>query len=172
MNQHQPSAGVQQTTMQKESSAPNGGWIEGVVRVPLKQFRDERGAVYQMLKRTDAHFLQFGEIYFSTVRKGAIKAWKNHSRVTVSYACVSGLLRMVLYDERHDSRTRGTITEVLLGPESYFLIVIPPGIWNGFQGLSDTDAVLASCPTEPVDVAEFSRVNPHSDRIPYSWPAP
>lgn len=139
--------------------------------LPLKQFRDERGAVYQMLKRTDAHFVQFGEIYFSTTRKGAVKAWKNHSRVTVSYACVAGSLRMVLYDDRPQSRTRGTITETLLGPDSYSLVVVPPGIWNGFQGLSDDQAVLASCPTEPVDSSEFARLDPASEYIPYHWPA-
>ena len=163
---------ARQTTMDPESGARHGLGIEGVLALPLKQFRDERGAVYQMLKCTDEHFLQFGEIYFSTVRKGAIKAWKNHSRVTVSYACVSGLLRMVLFDDRPGSRTRGVVEEARIGPESYFLIVIPPGIWNGFQGLSDADAVLASCPTEPVDVTEFARLEPYSDRIPYQWPAP
>ena len=41
--------------------------IQGVKVVPLRQIRDERGAVYHMLKATDAHFLHFGEIYFSTV---------------------------------------------------------------------------------------------------------
>lgn len=163
---------ARQTTMDLKYGAPNGLRIDGVLTLPLKQFRDERGAVYQMLKCTDAHCLHIGEIYFSTVRKGAIKAWKNHSRVTVSYACVSGLLRMVLYDDRPDSRTRGVVGEAPIGPESYFLIVIPPGIWNGFQGLSDAEAVLASCPTEPVDVAEFARLEPHTDRIPYRWPAP
>jgi dTDP-4-dehydrorhamnose 3,5-epimerase len=156
--------------MQREPDESYRVGIEGVLRVPLQHFRDARGAVYQMLKRTDAHFLQFGEIYFSTVRKGAVKAWKNHSRVTVSYACVSGLLRMTLYDDRPESPTRRTIREVLLGPECYFLIVVPPGIWNGFQGLSESDAVLASCPTEPVDAAEFARLEPGTDRIPYIWP--
>jgi dTDP-4-dehydrorhamnose 3,5-epimerase len=144
--------------------------IHGVLVVPLKQFRDERGAVRQMLKRTDSHFLEFGEIYFSTVTRGAIKAWKNHSRVTVSYACVFGLLRMVLYDERPDSPTRGLASEMLLGPDAYSLVVVPPGIWNGFQGLSEPEAVLASCPTEPVDPTEFARVAPQSDRIPFAWP--
>lgn len=155
--------------MQSQPHAPEIPGIQGILVLPLKQFRDERGAVYQMVKRTDAHFPGFGEIYFSTVRQGAVKAWKNHSRVTVSYACVSGSLRMVLYDARIDSPTRGAVMEARLGPDSYFLVVVPPGIWNGFQGLSDADAVLASCPTEPVDPAEFARLDPHSESIPFRW---
>jgi len=144
--------------------------ISGVVILPLRQFHDQRGAVRQMLKRTDAHFREFGEIYFSTVYHGAVKAWKKHARATVSYACVAGLVRMVLYDARADSPTHGVVADALLGPDSYFLVVVPPGIWNGFQGVSEQEAVLASCPTEPVDAAEFARLDPHTDDIPYRWP--
>jgi len=157
--------------MQHSSPPDIAREISGVRILPLAQFRDERGAVRHMLKRSDEHFRGFGEIYFSTVVRGAVKAWKNHSRATVSYACVFGLLRMVLYDERAESPTRGIVSEVLIGPDSYHLVVVPPGIWNGFQGLTDPEAVLASCPTEPVDPAEFARLEPHSHRIPYQWPA-
>jgi dTDP-4-dehydrorhamnose 3,5-epimerase len=156
--------------MSHDPSPLAGRDIRGVLILPLKQFRDERGAVRQMLKRTDDHFVEFGEIYFSTVFRGAIKAWKSHSRATVSYACVSGLLRMVLYDGRAGSSTHGVVSEVLLGPDSYCLVVVPPGVWNGFQGLIDPESILASCPTEPVDPGEFARLDPHTDAIPYRWP--
>ena len=47
--------------------------IEGVKVIPLRQIPDERGTIYHMLKCTDPHFVQFGEIYFSTVYTGVIK---------------------------------------------------------------------------------------------------
>ncbi len=52
--------------------------IEGVQVIPLRRIPDERGTVWHMLKCTDPHFIQFGEIYFSTVYPGMIKGWHKH----------------------------------------------------------------------------------------------
>jgi dTDP-4-dehydrorhamnose 3,5-epimerase len=122
-----------------------------------------------MLKETDPHFEHFGEIYFSTVRPGVVKAWKNHRTATGNYACIFGSVRLVLYDERPASVTRRQVMELMLGVDFYSLVVVPPGVWTGFQGLSRPYAILASCPTEPYDPAEFERVDPTTERIPYSW---
>jgi dTDP-4-dehydrorhamnose 3,5-epimerase len=143
--------------------------IEGVRIVPLRQMPDQRGTVYHMLKATDPHFIQFGEIYFSSVYPGVVKAWKVHTRVTVNFACISGLIKLGLYDDREDSRTKGVTNEIMLGPEHYSLVVIPPGVWNGFQGVSQPLAIVASCATEPHDPSEFVRVAPGDARIPHTW---
>ena len=52
--------------------------IEGVQVIPLRRIPDERGTVFHMLRRTDEHFIEFGEIYFSTVYKNVIKGWHKH----------------------------------------------------------------------------------------------
>ncbi len=145
------------------------GALEGVKVIPLQRFPDERGTVYHMLKATDPHFLQFGEIYFSSVYPDVVKAWKRHSRVTVNYACVFGRIKLVLYDERRTSSTKGGLMEIFLGPDSYALVVIPPGVWHGFQGMSDPVSIVANCATEPHDPAEFDRLDPEENHIPYSW---
>jgi dTDP-4-dehydrorhamnose 3,5-epimerase len=54
--------------------------IDGVVITPLRQILDERGKVMHMLRSTDEHFTQFGEIYFSTVFPDAVKAWHIHKK--------------------------------------------------------------------------------------------
>jgi dTDP-4-dehydrorhamnose 3,5-epimerase len=144
-------------------------FIDGVKVVPLRRIPDQRGTVYHMLKATDQHFLQFGEIYFSTVYQGMVKAWKNHQRVTVNYACIFGRVKIVLYDDRKDSSTKNVIMEVFLGPDHYSLVVIPPGVWNGFQGMSHPIAIVANCATETHDPAEFERLDPSRNDIPYSW---
>ena len=43
--------------------------IAGVKIVPLKVFSDERGSVSHMLRNTDEFFIQFGEIYFSSIQQ-------------------------------------------------------------------------------------------------------
>jgi dTDP-4-dehydrorhamnose 3,5-epimerase len=145
--------------------------IRDVLLKPLASFQDERGAVYRMLRSTDPHFAGFGEIYFSTVKPGAVKAWKRHRSLTASYVCVHGAIRMVLYDARPDSPTRGTTSETVLGPDAYRLLVVPPGVWNGFQGVSETLAIVANCASEPYDEREFERLVPTAAEIPYRWGA-
>lgn len=143
--------------------------IDGIAVVPLPQFHDERGAVYQMIRATDPHFVQFGEIYFSIVHPGMVKAWKRHRTATVNYACVYGCVKLVLYDDRRESRTAGVTREVILGPETYHLVVVPPGVWNGFMGLGEPLSILANCASEPYDPSEFERVEPRSAIVPYVW---
>lgn len=143
--------------------------VDGVEVVPLRRIPDDRGTVHHMLKSTDPHFRSFGEVYFSSVYHGVVKAWKNHDRVTVNYACVHGRVKVVVYDGRRDSPTRGAVTEVFLGPDHYALVVIPPGVWSGFQGMSRPTALVANCATEPHDPDEFRRLPPEADDVPYAW---
>jgi dTDP-4-dehydrorhamnose 3,5-epimerase len=146
--------------------------IDGVQVVPLRRFVDDRGSVLLMLKETDPHFVRFGEVYFSTVYPGVVKAWKNHRRMTANYACVHGEIRVVLHDDRDVSPTRGTTDELRISPEDYALVVIPPGLWHGFQGLGEPVSILANCATEPSDPDELDRLEPDDPQIPYAWQAP
>lgn len=145
--------------------------IEGVQVVPLRRIADERGAVLHMLKATDPHFVGFGEIYFSAVYSGVVKAWKNHRRLTANYACVHGRVKLVLWDDRAASTTQGALVEVSLAPDDHKLVVIPPGIWHGFQGMAEPVSILANCATEPSDPDELDRLEPRSTLVPYEWDA-
>ncbi len=143
--------------------------IEGVQVVPLKRIPDERGTVMHMLRATDPHFVQFGEIYFSTIYPGVIKGWHLHELMTLNYACVSGRIKLVLYDDREDSNTRGELMEIFLGPDHYSLVQIPPKVWNGFKGIGDRMAIVANCSTHPHDPSKTQRLDPSDTRIPYDW---
>jgi len=144
--------------------------IEGVKIVPLKIFSDERGSVSHMLRYSDPYFIRFGEIYFSTINSGVTKAWKNHKTVTANYACIYGEVRFVMYDGRENSPTRGQFVEINTGPDNYSLVVVPPGVWNGFHGFGEPLSIVASCSTEVYNPAEFERIEPDSSSIPYRWP--
>jgi dTDP-4-dehydrorhamnose 3,5-epimerase len=143
--------------------------IDGVLVVPKRQIVDERGKVMHMLRRDDPEFQEFGEIYFSTVNPGVIKGWHIHSRMTLNYYCVQGLVKLVLYDDREGSPTRGTVQELFLGDANSFLVRIPPTIWNGVKGLGSSPSVIANCATLAHDPDEISRLDPFSPDIPYDW---
>jgi dTDP-4-dehydrorhamnose 3,5-epimerase len=143
--------------------------IDGVQVVPLRRIADERGTVMHMLRATDPHFTEFGEIYFSTVYRGVVKGWHRHREMTLNYACVFGRIKLVLYDERPDSPSKGELLELFLGPDNYALVVIPPGVWNGFKGMNDPWAVVANCATRPHDPSRSDRLDPFTNHIPYQW---
>lgn len=152
-----------------ERRGRSGAMIDGVRIVPLVQIVDERGKIMHMLKRTDPHFIGFGEIYFSCAWPGTVKAWHIHRSMTVNNAVISGHAKLVLYDRRPGSPTNGRLQEIFLGESNYVLVQIPPGIANGYKAYGDKLVVLANCATEPHDPDEMQRI-PHDDpSIPYDW---
>lgn len=143
--------------------------IHGVHVVPLVRIPDERGTVFHMLKRTDPHFREFGEIYFSSIYAGVVKGWHRHRDMTLNYACIFGRVKVVLYDDRPTSPTKDEVMEVFLGPDNYSLVVVPPEVWNGFKGMSEPFAIVANCCTHVHDPARSERVDPVENHIPYQW---
>jgi dTDP-4-dehydrorhamnose 3,5-epimerase and related enzymes len=143
--------------------------IDGVVITPLRQIIDERGKVMHMLREDSPMFQRFGEIYFSTVEPGVVKAWHVHHRMTLNYAVIFGKIKLVLFDDRAASRTRGEIQELFLSPDNYSLVTIPPLVWNGFKGVGEKAAIVANCSTIPHDPAEIERKSPTDGSIPYDW---
>ena len=143
--------------------------IDGVLITPLKQILDERGKVMHMLRRDAPHFQSFGEIYFSCIYPGAIKAWHLHKEMTLNYAVPHGRIKLVLYDDREGSSTQGEIQEIYLGIDHYCLVTIPPLVWNGFKGIGQETAIVANCATIPHDPDEILRLDPFDASIPYDW---
>lgn len=143
--------------------------IHDVLVQPLRQIPDERGKIMHMLRASDPYFEKFGEIYFSTVYPGAVKGWHIHREMTLNYAVVFGIIKLVLYDERENSPSKGQLMELFVGEGNYCLVKVPPQIWNGFKGIGTTPAIVANCATMAHDPAEISRLDPHHNHIPYTW---
>jgi dTDP-4-dehydrorhamnose 3,5-epimerase len=143
--------------------------IEGVKITPKRQILDERGAIYHFMRNDDPHFEQFGEVYFSLVYPGVIKAWHIHKIMALNYVVPVGRVKLVLYDDRSDSSTQGELMELFLGEGNYQLVQVPPLVWNGFKGIGTGPALIANCATIPHDPAEIERLSPFDSHIPYNW---
>ena len=143
--------------------------IDGVSIKQLKKIPDERGCIFHMLRNDDPVFEKFGEIYFSKVYPGVIKAWHIHTKMILNYAVVSGMIKLVLYDDRKNSKTKGEVMEIFLGDENYSLVKIPVGVWNGFKGIGTKEAIVANCASLPHDPDEIKRKDPFTKDIPYDW---
>ncbi|MBV9464788.1 MAG: dTDP-4-dehydrorhamnose 3,5-epimerase family protein, partial [Solirubrobacterales bacterium] len=134
-----------------------------------RRIPDERGTILHMLRATDPHFEAFGEIYFSMIYPGVVKGWHRHREMTLNYACVHGRVKVVCYDDRVRSPTRGSLMEIFLGPENYSLVVIPPEVWNGHKGMGVEPALVANCATHVHDPSRSDRLDPFDNDIPYDW---
>ena len=143
--------------------------IDGVKIIDLKKIPDERGMVMHMLKKTDPHFLEFGEIYFTCGYPGVVKAWHIHKRMTLNNCCLVGMVKLVLFDDREKSKTKGELMELFIGENNYKLVQIPPGITNGYKAYGNKMAIMANCSTLPHDKSELIYIDPFDKNIPYNW---
>lgn len=147
--------------------------IAGVLLQPLAVIPAAGGPVLHMLRAGQdlmASTGRFGEIYFSEVLPGEVKAWKRHKRQIQRFAVPMGKIRIVLFDSRSESPTRGSLLELELGrPDHYSLLLIPPAIWYGFTALSATPALICNCADLPHDPDEGEKRSQDCSEIPYSW---
>ena len=143
--------------------------IYDVKITPLKIISDNRGKVIHMLRTDSQVFEKFGEIYFSTIYHQSIKGWHLHKESTLNYVCIKGKVKLVLFDNRKESSTKGVYQELILSPEDYFLVTIPPNIWNGFKGLDKAESIIANCLTLPHDEKEMVRKDSFDKSFSYKW---
>lgn len=146
------------------------GAIQGVWTHDLSVIDAVGGPVLHMLRADSPLFRDFGEIYFSVVLPGAVKAWKSHSRQSQNFAAPCGLVEVVVYDPRPDSPTRGAVERFIMGrPDNYMLLHIPPGVWYGFAGRSESASILANCVDIPHMPGDALILDVNDPGIPYVW---
>lgn len=143
--------------------------IEGVVVTPLRRIPDERGAILHMLRDDSPLFERFGEIYFSMVYPGVVKGWHRHREMTLNYAVPTGMIKLVCFDDRPDSPTRGVTAEYHIGELNYCLVTVPPMVWNGFKGEGPHKSIVANLASVHHSPDEIERIDPSSDLIGYDW---
>lgn len=143
--------------------------IEGVRIEPRKIFPHEKGDVMHMLRADEGLLKKFGEIYFSFVNPGFFKGWKKHLRQTQHFVVPVGEIKLVLYDDRASSRTKGQVQEIEMGRTQYCLVRIPPEVWYGFQAVGHESALIVNCTDIPHDSAEAVNIEITDPFVPYVW---
>jgi len=145
--------------------------IEGVRLKELKPVPDERGRVMEILRADDELFEKFGQVYMTTAYPGVVKAWHYHKLQTDNMTVIKGMMKVVLYDARKDSPTKGEVNEFFLGEHNFKLIQIPKMVYHGFKCMGQEEAIVINVPTQPYNHAhpDEYRVDPYQNEIPYDW---
>ncbi|MEE8401431.1 MAG: dTDP-4-dehydrorhamnose 3,5-epimerase family protein [Candidatus Hydrothermarchaeaceae archaeon] len=145
--------------------------IRGVKVRKLKPLCDERGQLMEILRSDWEEFDRFGQVYMTICNPGVAKAWHYHKIQTDHFVCVKGKAKVVLYDNREGSKTKGLINEFIMGGEENILLKIPPRILHGFTPAGDKETAIINVPTELYNYTEPDeyRMPFDSEEIPYDW---
>ena len=145
--------------------------IKDVVVKQLKFIPDERGRLMEILKCNEDVFTKFGQVYLTTTYPGVVKAWHFHKKQDDFIVCVKGMLKLVLYDAREDSPTKGEVNQFFIGDYNPALVKVPKMIYHGWKCVSTEEALVINVPTEPYNPEEPDeyRTGPHNNDIPYDW---
>jgi dTDP-4-dehydrorhamnose 3,5-epimerase len=139
--------------------------IEGVKIKKLEGHADERGCLTEILRSDDDIFERFGQLYVSLNYPGVIRAWHYHKKQGDLWAVVKGMAKVVMYDPRDGSPTKGEVQEVFLGEQNPVLLQIPVGVIHGYKTIGVEPSLLLNIPTEPYNAAK-----PDEFRLPYDTP--
>ena len=145
--------------------------IKDVEVKKLKLIPDERGRLMEILRRDEEIFQGFGQVYMTTAYPGVIKAWHYHKRQDDCFTCISGRMKLALYDAREGSPTYKEINDFTVGLDDPRLIRIPKFVYHGFKCIGDKEAIVINVPTMPYDRKEPDeyRLDAFDNDIPYDW---
>ncbi len=145
--------------------------IEGVTTKNLRLIPDDRGRLMEILRADDEVFGTFGQVYITTAYPDVVKAWHCHKLQDDNMTVLAGMAKIVLYDDREKSPTRGFINEFFIGDHNHILIHIPRFVWHGFKCISNTETMIVNVVTECYNYEQPDeyRKPPHGSDIPYDW---
>ena len=137
--------------------------LKDILATPLKRISTEGGDVMHALNKSDKGFNCFGEVYFSWVEQGSIKAWKCHQRMTLNLVVPLGEVYFVF----HLAKEKDIFKVETIGAERYVRLTVPPGIWFGFKGLASGRSLLMNVADIEHDPDEVERLA--LTDINYDW---
>ena len=146
--------------------------IDGTLIKELKLIPDERGFLMEMLRNDDPSFTGFGQVYMSVCYPGVVKGWHYHEHQSDNAVCIKGMIKLVMYDGRENSPTKGQIDEVFLGENRPRLVHIPKGIHHGWKCTSPEQAFVINIVDKVYDYdnPDEHRIEPHNNGlIDYDW---
>jgi dTDP-4-dehydrorhamnose 3,5-epimerase len=144
--------------------------IQGVTLNPLVTHPDERGFFREIIRNQDAFFQEgFGQLSHSHMVDGVVKAWHIHKTQIDWWYIVTGLVKVVLYDSRSNSKTYKTLDEYIFGNmDDKSVLKIPPGVAHGLKVLQGP-ADLIYITSASYNPDEEGRIKYDDPTIGYDW---
>jgi dTDP-4-dehydrorhamnose 3,5-epimerase len=149
--------------------------IDGLRLITMKQVTDERGTVREFYRESafvDAGLPSLGpwvQVNVTETREGGLRGMHGeqmHKLVAVAAGRAFG----AYVDARPDSPSFGTVHTVELVPGRQ--VLVPPGVCNGFQALTDPVQYVYCFDTEWTPGMGGVAVSPLDPELAIAWPLP
>jgi len=112
----------------------------------LNVLTDDRGNLYEILRRDDKEFKGFGQVYFVEDRTPfTVRAFHRHFKMWDWFCITHGAAKFVFFDEKENNPE-----VVVVDSKQPKLISVPPTIWHGWMSL-ETDTQMVSIASIPYD---------------------
>src|SRR3954453_16418981 len=147
-----------------------GELIEGVSVRRAITHTDERGTLCEMFDpRWGFTEEPLVYVYQVTIRPGAVKGWVLHKLQDDRLFFSFGTAKVVLYDDREGSPTRGMINELFFDPHNRGLVRIPIGVIHAVVNVGQDDVLMINMPTQPFNHGQPDkyRLPRDTDAVPY-----
>jgi dTDP-4-dehydrorhamnose 3,5-epimerase len=158
----QPTVSSDGTSLQEQ--------IVGVEVRRAQTHADERGTLTEIFDErwefTDEPLVY---AYLVTVRPEQVRGWVVHRSQSDRLFVYAGVLKIVLYDARTESPTRGLVNVFHLGGHDHALLSIPPGVSHGLRNVGSEEGMFVNLPSQPYqhDDPDKYRLPLDNDVIPY-----
>jgi dTDP-4-dehydrorhamnose 3,5-epimerase len=87
------------------------------------------------------------QVHSTTTLPGRIRAWGLHQRSKDRLFVVSGLVKIVVFDGRLDSPTKGLVNEFVVSEKNPGLLIVPPNLYHGWKNIGTSEAIIINMPT-------------------------
>ena len=126
---------------------------------------NKKGNVYKYIE-TSKSFKKIAEVYFSSIKKNNIKAWKKNKSSNQYFYIFNGKIDLKIFDDRNK---KNRIHNFKLGNKSkYSKILIPKNVWYGFKGLEKNNIIINSL-TVPHKNCKMETLEIKNKHIPIVW---
>ena len=141
--------------------------IDGIKLHDLNKIYNPMGDILHAMKKSDNDYINFGEVYFSSIKSGCIKGWNIHSKMTLNLIVPTGKVFFVIFDNREKSTTRGEYVEIELSLNNYKRLTVPPNLYVAFKGTGKSDSLILNIADLEHDPNEVKKID--LDSIDYNW---
>ena len=150
--------------------------IDGVVFRPTRPVPHDDGHVTEVARASWSELTNpLVQVHITTTLPGRIRAWGLHPLGTDRLFVASGLVRIVVFDGREGSATKGRLNVFTVSEKNPGLLIVPPCLYHGWKNIGVSEACIINMPDRMYDYASPDALDLPWDSesaqslIPYHW---
>jgi dTDP-4-dehydrorhamnose 3,5-epimerase-like enzyme len=127
---------------------------------------DDRGELFEILRRDEEGFRSYGQTYFVRSRQaGTVRGWHRHAVLWDHFCIVNGAAKFGFVDADPHGQPKGEPYWITLSDRQPTRLDVPAGVWHGWLSL-EPNTLLVSIGSEPYMGDNHCLEQPDEERLP------